>query len=240
MWFDGIVVFNVFDCIYVIQVCCLFVFGVCVWNNFGQIELGLWIFVLLLMLDDLLYVDLYCFEGVFVLGCLIDLCIELLIVDVQGQLCVFGEFGYLFYCMLYVMYGYLLFDGSLWWFMMLEFGDLVFCCDDGVVFWVGCCDEMVKCNGWFINVSLLYQYFDVFDDIVKSYFFVDLQIGVLMVFVVFGWMLVSVDVNFKVCILSCYWVVFLLYLCIVDVLFVDDFLVMCMGKILLCFLCESV
>ncbi|KFG97888.1 AMP-dependent synthetase [Burkholderia paludis] len=231
MRLDGIVVLNASDRIYAAQVRRLLALGACVWNNFGQTESGPRIFALPLTPDDLPRLDSYCFEGVLAPGRPIDPRIELWIVDAQGRPCAPGETGHLHYRTPYAMHGYLLPDGSLQRFSTLESGDLVFRRDDGIVFWVGRKDETVKCNGRLINVSLLHQYFDAFDDIAKSYFLADPQTGALTVFVVPCQAPAGADVDFKARILSRYRAAFPLYPRIADVQFVDDLPVTSTGKI---------
>lgn len=239
MRFDGIVVLNASDRIYAAQVRRLLALGACVWNNFGQTESGPRIFALPLTPDDLPRLDSYCFEGVVAPGRPIDPRIELWIVDAQGRPCAPGETGHLHYRTPYAMHGYLLPDGSLQRFSTLESGDLVFRRDDGIVFWVGRKDETVKCNGRLINVSLLHQHFDAFDDIAKSYFLADPQTGALTVFVVPRPSPASADAEFKARILSRYRAAFPLYPRIADVRFVDDLPVTSTGKISLRLLRES-
>ncbi|MGT0250628.1 class I adenylate-forming enzyme family protein [Burkholderia pyrrocinia] len=239
MRFDGIVVLNASDRIYAAQVRRLLALGACVWNNFGQTESGPRIFALPLTPDDLPRLDSYCFEGVVAPGRPIDPRIELSIVDAQGRPCAPGETGHLHYRTPYAMHGYLLPDGSLRRVTTLESGDLVFRRDDGIVFWVGRKDETVKCNGRLINVSLLHQHFDAFDDIAKSYFLADPQTGALTVFVVPRPSPACADVDFKARILSHYRAAFPLYPRIADVRFVDDLPVTSTGKISLRLLRES-
>ncbi|WP_323118281.1 long-chain fatty acid--CoA ligase [Burkholderia alba] len=239
MRFDGIVVLNASDRIYAAQVRRLLALGARVWNNFGQTESGPRIFALPLTPDDLPRLDAYCFEGVLAPGRPIDPRIELRIVDAHGRPCASGETGHLHYRTPYAMQGYLLPDGSLQRFTTFESGDLVFRRDDGIVFWVGRKDETVKCNGRLINVSLLHQHFDAFDDIAKSYFLADPQTGALTVFVVPGPSPARADVDFKARILSRYRAAFPLYPRIADVLFVDDLPVTSTGKISLRLLRES-
>ncbi|WP_042303838.1 class I adenylate-forming enzyme family protein [Paraburkholderia kururiensis] len=239
MRFDGIVVLNASDRIYAAQVRRLLALGACMWNNFGQTESGPRIFALPLTPDDLPRVDSYCFEGVLAPGRPIDPRIELSIIDAQGRPCAPGEPGHLLYRTPYAMHGYLLPDGSLRRFTTLESGDVVFRRDDGVVFWVGRRDETVKCNGRLINVSLLHEHFDAFDDIEKSYFLADPQTGALTVFVVPGLTQAGAEVDFKARILSRYRAAFPLYPRIADVLFVDDLPVTSTGKISLRLLRES-
>lgn len=237
--FDGIVVLNASDRIYAAQVRRLLALGACMWNNFGQTESGPRIFALPLTPDDLPRVDSYCFEGVLAPGRPIDPRIELSIVDGQGRPCAPGEPGHLLYRTPYAMHGYLLPDGSLRRCTTLESGDVVFRRDDGVVFWVGRRDETVKWNGRLVNVSLLHQHFDAFDDIAKSYFLVDPQTGALKVFVVPGLTQTGKEVEIKARILSRYRAAFPLYPRIDDVLFVDDLPVTSTGKISLRLLRES-
>ncbi|MCM2493800.1 AMP-dependent synthetase [Burkholderia glumae] len=239
MRFDGIVVLNASDRIYAAQVRRLLALGACLWNNFGQTESGPRIFALPLTPADLPHVASYCFEGVLAPGRPIDPSICLSIVDAQGRPCAPGEPGHLLYRTPYAMQGYLQPDGSLRQFTTLESGDLVFRRDDGVVFWVGRRDETVKCNGRLINVSLLHQHFDAFDDIAKSYFLADPQTGALTVFVVPGRVPAGTEVDFKSRILSRYRAAFPLYPRIADVLFVDDLPVTSTGKISLRLLRES-
>lgn len=157
-YFDNLKIINASDKIYVhlvekaLKICPIF------FNNMGQTESGPRLFSIKITARETS--ANYSYRNIVAVGYPVP-GVKVKIINNSGEQCRPNEVGSLYYKTIYAMEGYLhqvdknkLDDG---WTIS---GDLAFQDNNGMVYWVGRTAQVIKINGFFVNINLLQNHFE--------------------------------------------------------------------------------